>query len=129
MNIFYFFFYGFKHEIIIYDFLYIKTLKKYIPTGEYTINLIKKKFSVNFRIISNINDARIWIIFTAMVEILHFTAFIVFMYVILSQKNSCLYYIMKILINTFINIFPIFIQRYNRIRLIEIFNVKIKDLY
>lgn len=119
-----------EKEFLFYKLVGVHHFKKIVPFGDYWILLYNRIFSKKKRLLKSRNDAIIWFVFTLGVEFLHLVGFIVLIGIAINQlineeyfrlfKNSGL--------NLIINVYPIMVQRYNRLRLIKGFNINKKDL-
>lgn len=72
----------------------------------------------------------IWIIFTLSVEIPHFLGFLILTLFTLEQlKEGDLVSFLEVLLNNLlVNLCPIFAQKYNRFRVLNIFDLSRSDL-
>ena len=124
--------YGFEFErkTNLYERIGIRQFKKIVPLGDFWIILYNKLFSSNLRIIKSKEDAIIWVLFTLSVELLHFIAFnIILWFTIRYAINSDYYKVFtSIGINIIVNLYPIIVQRYNRVRILEVFKITLSDL-
>lgn len=123
--------YEFEKHTVFYHRIGVRLFKKIVPTGgDIWIRLINKTRSKKVRLIKNRDDAIMWIIFTLGVECLHGVGFLVMNYFIIhgliNQQWRWVSFLM--VLNIFINLYPIFTQRYNRIRIVEMFNITLNDL-
>jgi hypothetical protein len=120
----------FEKEIAIYKKLGVKRFKKIVPFGDYWILLINKIFSKKIRLLKSKEDAIVWIIFTLGVEFLHLVAFFIMIRFAIKYflSEEYLRLIKTLGLNLIINVYPIMIQRYNRLRIIKTFNIEIEDL-
>jgi len=121
----------FEKELTFYKRIGVILFKKIVPTGgDFWIKIINKRRKKKFRVIKNREDAIAWTIFTIIVEGLHGLGFLIMNYfiikVLLNQRWETGMFL--IVLNILINIYPIFIQRYNRIRMIQIFGIELKEL-
>lgn len=121
----------FEKETSFYKWIGVILFKKIVPTGgDFWLKTINKRRKKKIRVIKNREDAIGWTIFTIIVECLHIMGFLVMNYfivkILLNQRwNTGLFIIT---LNLLINVYPIFIQRYNRIRMIQIFGIEFKEL-
>ena len=120
----------FERETDLYERIGVRGFKKIVPLGDFWIMLYNKLFSKRLRIINSKKDAIVWFIFTFSVELLHFIGFIITLwFTIQSVINADYYKVLKLTgINVIVNLYPIIIQRYNRIRILEIFKITLSDL-
>jgi len=121
----------FEKELTFYKRIGVILFKKIVPTGgDFWIKTINKHRSKKIRVIKNREDAIAWTIFTIIVEGIHGMGFLIMNYfiikVLLNQRWETGMFL--IVLNILINIYPIFIQRYNRIRMIQIFGIELKEL-
>jgi len=121
----------FEKELTFYKRIGVIFFKKIVPTGgDFWIKIINKRRKKKFRVIKNREDAIAWTIFTIIVEGIHGMGFLIMNYfiikVLLNQRWETGMFL--IVLNILINIYPIFIQRYNRIRMIQIFGIEFKEL-
>jgi|SRR6218665_259411 len=105
----------------IYDFLGIKWFKKYLITDGDLVRRWKKVKSIN------VGNNKIHELYkaereTKKYEIIHLIFLLIFILIITIKFKSItqLNWIIILLINLYANIYPIFLQRYNRIRIIRI---------
>lgn len=125
-------FYGFnaEREGKVYKKIGIHQFKKIVPLGGFWTRIFNKLFSQKIKLLSTQQHAEIWVIFTVAVEIIHFiglTAMLYFMLIFL-EEMSFLKISFLTLLNILINLYPIFVQRYNRLRILKTFQIKIQDL-
>ncbi len=112
-------FYGGK---TIYEWVGIKTYKKYLPTiGD----IIRKRRNITQIKISNSDKLEELYNYekkTRNYEWRHIIGVIIFILLIImfDKKLTIFDWIFLSLLNLFINIYPIFLQRYNRIRIISV---------
>lgn len=112
-------FYGGK---TIYEMVGIKTYKKYLPT---TGDIIRKRRNITQIKISNSDKLEELYNYekkTRNYEWRHIIGVIIFILLIImfDKKLTIFDWIFLSLLNLFINIYPIFLQRYNRIRIISV---------
>lgn len=125
-------FYGFKFEYqsLFYKKIGVPQFKKIVPLGGFWIALYNKLFSSNLRVIRTRESAIIWVIFTLSIEFLHLVGFITISWFTVQfaiQHNN--YSLIKSIgINIIVNLYPILVQRYNRIRLLKTFNITLDSL-
>lgn len=125
-------FYGFnaEKEGKAYKKIGVHQFKKIVPLGAFWILVFNKLFSQKIKLLSTQKHAEIWVIFTVAVEIIHsigLTAMLYFMLRSLGER-SYLEISILMLMNILINLYPIFVQRYNRLRLLKTYKIKIRDL-
>lgn len=112
-------FYGGK---TIYEWVGIKTYKKYLPT---TGDIIRKRRNITQIKISNSNKLEELYKYerkTRNYEWRHIMGAIIFILlsVMVDKKLTIFDWIFLPILNLYINIYPIFLQRYNRIRIIRV---------
>ena len=112
-------FYGGK---TIYEWVGIKTYKKYLPT---TGDIIRKRRNITQIKISNSDKLEELYNYekkTRNYEWRHIIGVIIFILLIImfDKKLTIFDWIFLSLLNLFINIYPMFLQRYNRIRIISV---------
>ena len=110
------------NERIIYEFIGIRWFKKYLPT---TGDLAMRKREEGF---INLSKQDRWDALyqyekkTRTYEWRHLLGFFSFIlvFVIIGKTPSLFEWAFLILLNLYINIYPIFLQRYNRMRILDI---------
>ena len=112
-------FYGGK---TIYEWVGIKTYKKYLPT---TGDIIRKRRNITQIKISNsdkLKELYKYEIKTRNYEWRHIIGVIIFILltIMLNRKLTIFDWFFLPILNLYINIYPIFLQRYNRIRIIRV---------
>ena len=121
----------FEKETTLYKKIGVTSFKKMIPTlGDYWINLYNKYSAKKIRFIKTRKSAISWIRITIFIESIHILSFWVINYGIvnnLTNQNWTKVFIL-IVINILIKLYPILIQRYNRIKMVQIFNININEI-
>lgn len=112
----------FYRDRTIYDLLGIKIYKKYLPT---TGDIVRQKRKITQIKISNtgkINELYKYERKTRNYEWRHVMGAIIFigLTLMLYRKLTIFDWIFLPILNLYINIYPIFLQRYNRIRIIKV---------
>ena len=112
-------FYGGK---TIYEWVGIRTYKKYLPT---TGDIIRKKRNITQINISNSDKLEELYKYerkTRNYEWRHIIGVIIFILltIMLDRKLTIFDWIFLPILNLYVNIYPIFLQRYNRIRIIRV---------
>jgi hypothetical protein len=104
--------------------------KKILPGGDYWIRLYNYLLSKNEKEIKSKQDARKWVVLTIVFESAHFLSFLIVTITIIHDLIDASYIqaLKATGINLVVNVFPIFVQRYNRTRLLKIFNLSFKDV-
>ncbi|BAX78418.1 glycosyl-4,4'-diaponeurosporenoate acyltransferase CrtO family protein [Labilibaculum antarcticum] len=124
--------FGFKTEIQteVYERLGVRHFKKIVPFGDFWIRLYNKVFTKQLSVFTSRQNAILWFIFTLVVEFVHCTALIFLLWLTIQSTINAEYYkALKItLINIVINLYPIFVQRYNRIRILRTYKITMTDL-
>ncbi|HYG40322.1 MAG TPA: hypothetical protein VD908_16955 [Cytophagales bacterium] len=122
--------FGFEAEGEFYKKFGVHKFKKIVPFGDYWLSLYNYFFSQQLRLISNQRSAEVWVIFTLSVEILHLLGLIIMLYFMVDslEQNDYSGFIKTTLINVLINLYPLFVQRYNRLRILKIFKLTLQDL-
>lgn len=120
----------FERKFDLYERIGVTQFKKILPLGSFWINLFNQVFNKNFHIITSRENALIWLAFTFAVELLHILALIFSIYFILKfgLENEYFKMLKAILFTSLINIYPILVQRYNRIRIFEIYKINKDEL-
>lgn len=106
----------------IYDYLGIKWFKKYLITDGDLVRRWKKVNSINIRDNGKINELYKAERETKKYELIHLVFLFIFILLvgIKSKHITTLNWVIILLINLYANIYPIFLQRYNRIRIIRV---------
>lgn len=115
----------FEKKFELYEKIGVTQFKKILPMGGFWINIFNQIFNKNFHVMTSRENAIVWLIFTIAVEFLHVLGFILSIYYILkfNFESEYLKVLKAILLTIVINIYPIMVQRYNRIRIIEIYKI------
>lgn len=126
------FFYGFKfeRETSFYRRIGVHHFKKILPAGDWWIKFFNLVFSKNLRIVKSKQDGIIWVIFSLSAESLHLLVFLIILGFTIDDLFQADYQqaVKAMAINLFVNVYPIFVQRYNRTRLLRVFNLTFKDV-
>jgi hypothetical protein len=121
----------FEKEAKLYKKIGVTFFKKLVPTlGDFWINLYNKYSSKKVRFIKNRKSAIAWTRITIFIESIHILSFWAINYGIvnnLTNQNWTKVFILTF-INILINLYPILIQRYNRIRMVQLFNININEV-
>lgn len=120
----------FEYSGALYERLGVRTFKKFVPFGDYTNRLVRSLLASNFKIVSNISSAMVWVLFTVLVEAFHTLVFIVFAAFMVSNLLDQEYAkaVANLAVNLMVNVYPIIVQRYNRIRLLRAFRLNLKNV-
>jgi hypothetical protein len=104
--------------------------KKILPVGDWWIKLFNLLFSKKLRVVKSKQDAITWVIFTLSVESLHLLAFLVILGFTIEDLIHADYQqaTKALAINLLVNVYPVFVQRYNRTRLLRIFQLTFRDV-
>lgn len=107
---------------IIYEFIGIKIFKKYLPTTGDVVRKFRKIIQIEISNTNKINELYRYERKTRNYEWRHITGFILFLLLIffIDRKLTLFDLVFLPILNLYINIYPIFLQRYNRIRIIKI---------
>lgn len=122
--------FNFEKNTNVYEKLGVHQFKKIVPFGDSWIKLYNSICGKKISLIRSKSHAVIWLIFTLSVEFLHFTALLILMFFIVKSaidKNYISFFKLTG-INILVNLYPIMVQRYNRIRLFKIFKLTKGDL-
>ena len=124
--------FGFNTELQteVYERLGVRHFKKIVPFGDFWIRLYNKAFTKQLRFCTSRQNVIIWFIFTLAVEFLHCTALIFLLWLTIQSTINAEYYkaLKIIVINIVINLYPIFVQRYNRVRILRTYKITMTDL-
>ena len=122
--------YVYEKEIPVYQALGVRVFKKFVPFGDYWILMFNKIFSKEIRLLKSKENAIVWVIFTIAVELLHSVAFFIMIWLAIKHliNEEYLRLLRTLVFNLIINVYPILVQRYNRFRIIKIFNINSEDL-
>jgi glycosyl-4,4'-diaponeurosporenoate acyltransferase len=112
----------FFRDKIIYELIGIKTYKKYLPT---TGDIVRKRMKITQIKISKtdkINELYEYEKKTRNYEWRHIIGIIIFVLLtfMLNRKLTVFDWFFLPILNLYVNIYPIFLQRYNRIRIIRV---------
>jgi len=108
----------------------VRLFKRWVPFGDFWIGLYNKVFSKRLQMIETKDDAIVWVLLTWTVEILHFLVFIVIFWLTVQALFQSHYVkgFMFSILNIIINVYPMLVQRYNRIRILRIFRISPGDI-
>jgi len=120
----------FEKKSDFYEKIGVTQFKKIVPLGDFWINLYNRFFKKNLHIITSRENAVFWLIFTIAIESLHIIGFITSLYFITEYNLESDYLkILKIILSTIIiNIYPIMVQRYNRVRILGIYKITNEEI-
>jgi glycosyl-4,4'-diaponeurosporenoate acyltransferase len=106
----------------IYEFIGIKLYKKYLPTTGDIARKYRNIVQIKLGKSDRINELYRYEKRTRNYELRHIIGTIVFIALIfiVDKKLNLFDVFFLITLNTYVNIYPIFLQRYNRIRIIKI---------
>lgn len=106
----------------IYEFLGIKLYKKYLPTTGDIARRYRNIVQIKLGKSNRINELYRCEKQTRNYELRHIIGFVGFIALIfvIDKKLSFFDIVFLTVLNLFINIYPIFLQRYNRIRIIKV---------
>lgn len=118
-----------RGEGAIYEFLGVRFFKKYLLPTELLVNRLRggKAMQGGQDIRAQLKRLE-WE--TKRNEVIHLMALLLIAYLLLarSQQLSVLQWLLIFAINLYVNVYPIFLQRYNRVRLIRILGRRIHDV-
>jgi len=120
----------FEKQSKFYEIIGVSQFKKIVPMGDFWINLYNRFAKKNLRLITSRENAVVWLIFTIAIECLHIIGFLISLNFIVryNLENEYLKIIKTIVSTIVINIYPIMVQRYNRVRIVEIFRITEKEI-
>ena len=106
----------------IYDFIGIRTFKKYLPTSGDLVRKWKKINQFNPARLPRTEALHLLELKTRNYEWRHILgAFFFILLILLIDKKLTLFDMLFLwLLNMFVNLYPIFLQRYNRIRILKL---------
>jgi hypothetical protein len=112
----------FVKDKTIYDFIGIRLFKKYLPTSGDIVRKRRNIIQINTK--DKINELYRYEKKTRNYEWRHIIGVFIFcgLTLMLDRKLTIFDWIFLPLFNLYINIYPIFLQRYNRIRIINLLN-------
>lgn len=116
----------------IYDLIGIRTYKKYLPTTGDIVRKRKNITQIKFGKTSKVNELYKYEKKTRNYEWRHLAGAVIFIFftLLLDSRFSIFEWILLSMLNLYINIYPIFLQRFNRIRIIKILqNNELKSPY
>lgn len=98
----------------IYEFLGVRLFKKYIPSGDYPFGLFRSPtlYSTSSRALKSYES------FYRLAEIIHLIGFMVVGHfcVLFFTEGDLISGVLWVFMNILVNLYPVFIQRYNRAR-------------
>ena len=105
----------------VYKTMGVHHFKKIVPFGDYFFRFVRL-FNKKFRILRiRSTEIKSLIFFTLMIETIHVLGFIAMNIILFRNYDRTGQFSFKIIIlNMLINVMPILVQRYNRIRLLRI---------
>lgn len=111
------YFVPFKSEMKVYKSIGIPFLGKYIPTGgsHYSIigSMVKGSLPRRQRIMTYYN-------MTLLMETIHILGFLITLIITFNSTNNIVSFLISNIFNVLANVYPVFLQRYNRLRLLPI---------
>lgn len=123
---------GFKceREFSVYQSLGVHHFKKILPFGDFWIRIFNTVFNKKLKLVNTKQKAIVWFIFTFSVECIHLLGFLILLGFTINAALVVNYesVLEWTFINSIVNIYPMMVQRYNRIRLIRLFKIKSSDL-
>ena len=127
------FLFGFNFEkyTCFYEKIGIRTYKYFVPTyGDFWIHLYQKIFNKKINLVSTRKKAVEFATITLIAEAIHYLGlvFLLILNIIVFVQGKIISTLVIFLMNLFINVFAIFLNRYNRIRLIKIFKIQEYEL-
>ena len=122
--------FNWERDTKLYEKIGVRQFKKFVPVGDFWIMVYNKFSSKKLKVVNSKQTAIVWLLFTLSVEFLHFIAFLIILWFTVESAMNADYYSMLEWtgINMFINLYPIMIQRYNRIRILKIFKINFEDI-
>ena len=122
--------YKFERETNFYKKIGVHQFKKIVPFGDFWLIAYNKLFGEKLKIVNSRKMAIIWLLFTLSVEFLHFITFVIILWFTIKSAINADYY--KLFewtgINIFVNLYPLMIQRYNRVRILNTFKITWSDI-
>jgi hypothetical protein len=120
----------FEKQSKLYEIIGVTQFKKIVPLGDFWINLFNRVLKKNFHLITSRENAIVWLIFTIAVECLHIIGFLISLNFIFKYdlENEYIKILKSIIFAIVINIYPIMVQRYNRVRILEIFQIRNEEI-
>lgn len=127
------FLFGFNFEkyTCFYEKLGIRGYKYFVPTyGDFWIQLYQKIFNKKINLVSTRKKAVEFATITLIAEAIHYLGlvFLLILNIIVLVQGKIIWTLVIFLMNLFINFFAIILNRYNRIRLIRIFEIQEYEL-
>ncbi|GAB3261201.1 hypothetical protein GCM10027562_24490 [Arthrobacter pigmenti] len=114
----------------VYEKFGVDRFSRFLPFGYWTNRLIRALGAKNFRIINDESSAKIWVVFTMVVEFCHVVAFGLFAWFMVCDLLQADYAgaAWNGLLNLLVNVYPSMVQRYNRIRILQAFKLDLKEM-
>ena len=116
-----------------YKTIGIQHFKKFVPFGDYFFRLVRL-FRPGISMVAKKQDVQkeavSLVAFTVLIEAIHLLFFFVMMvllirtYILTGKINT-----LNIALNLLINALPVLVQRYNRIRILRTFNLRLSDCF
>lgn len=112
----------FYRDKTIYEWIGIKTYKRYLPTTGDIIRKRRKITQIKISRADKINELYNYERKTRNYEWRHLMGMIIFILLtcMLNRKLTAFDWVFLPILNLYINVYPIFLQRYNRIRIIRV---------
>ncbi|GAB3261069.1 glycosyl-4,4'-diaponeurosporenoate acyltransferase CrtO family protein [Arthrobacter pigmenti] len=102
---------------------------RFLPFGYWTNRLIRALGARNFRVVKDEPSAKVWVVFTVVVEFGHTVAFGIFVWFMASDmQTDYAGAVWNMLLNLLVNVYPAMAQRYNRLRILNAFNLDLKQM-
>ena len=122
--------FGFEKRSQFYEIIGVSKFKKIVPLGDFWLNFYNRITKKNLRLITSRENAVVWLIFTVAIEFLHIIGFLISLKFIIryNLENEYLKIVKALVFTTVINIYPIMVQRYNRLRILRIFRITNKEI-
>ncbi len=112
----------FYRDRTIYELIGIKTFKKYLPTTGDIVRQRRKIVQIKIGVADKIDELYRYERQTRNYEWRHLIGVLIFIVLtlLIDRKFTAYDWVLLTALNLFINIYPIFLQRYNRIRIIKV---------
>lgn len=123
--------FDFEHNTRFYEKIGIRIYKYLIPTlGDFWIRTYERIFDKEIKLLSTRKKAVNFTNMTLVYELIHYFGFVFLLAlnVVVFVQGKVGWTLIILLMNIIINIYSIFLQRYNRIRLIKIFDIRKNEL-
>lgn len=120
----------FEKQSKFYEIIGVTQFKKIVPLGDFWINLYNRVSKKKLCLITSRENAVVWLIFTIAVECMHIIGFLISLnFIVRYNLESEYMQVLKTVLSTIvINIYPIMVQRYNRVRILKIFKIKNEEI-